>query len=524
MKSKLTKYDYLVVGLVALVYYLLLFSHQHSWLFQSGDSSDWLAGSTWWMVVQPFGSPLFILLGQLIHFIMPNHLVVGMTIFLSVIPASITVATTYLICKKFANVKIALVCALVLLGSAVYLGQATVIEEFAISGMFVTLAFYFYVQDKKKLTVLMLALGSAIQIIVVLISVIWLIIHIKELKKWCKTFWIYIVFGLLPYVEVLIVMYLPTPRLLTGGLSLAGLNNYLGASGTIGAISIFETPKRLLEFAEVFGVSLGLAIVPIILSLKGVFKQSKAVLVALITSLFVSYIYLTDSDPITWHFLPIAYPLIMVFVALGLQKMSKVNYKIVGASACVLILVNGVFLNANILSHQYPTAEKYEQELWNLPNGSYVISSSGGYGLENYYLMAMGKDIRPIFFNGDIPVMTEFDSQWQSDYSKYLVNFLVTQQDMKSDQASDQVKNMVKLNSQSMTSPRYEGYLEWMQKSYGLQGGDTVAQVRILLSQGKTDIFLLDPTVTPYWNGVFQSVPFSADMSRVIGVNDQWVK
>jgi hypothetical protein len=255
--------------------------------------------------------------------------------------------------------------------------------------------------------------------------------------------------------------------------------------------------------------------------MKGIFKQGKAILVALLTILFVMWIYLTDIDPITWHFLPIAYPLIMIFVALGLQKMGGLHYKVVAIGACVLILVNGVFLNANILAKENPLASRYEQELRNLPDGSYVICNSGGnYGLENYYIMSSGKDIRPLFFNGDIPDINEFDSEWQLNYQEFLTNFLINNQHMKPKLATQQVTDMIKQKSATMISPRYEGYLEWMKSTYGLQGDNTIQQVNWLLAQGDTNIYLLTPTVTPYWNGIFKTEPYNIDLSRVLGVNE----
>jgi hypothetical protein len=517
--KRLFKYDYLIVGLLAFVYYLLLFSKIRSFVFFSGDAGDWLAASIWWMVPQPYGSPLFITLGHLINSIPLFTLPVRMTIFMDVIPASITVATMYLICKKLTNIRIALVCSLVLLGSAVYLTQATILDEFAISSMFISLAFYFYLNDKKKLTVLMLALGSAIQIIVVAISGIWFILHLNEVKKWWKTYWIYVTFGLLPYGLILFLMYLPTPRLLSGSLSWAGIDNYLGATGTVASMSLFEAPERLLQFCSIFIASLGFAMAPIFVSFKGLTKYGKPMLVAVVTVLFILWLYVTDSDPGTWHFLPIAYPLIMIFVSLGLFKMAQVHQKVVACGAVVLILVNGVFLNANILAHQNPLATDYEQDLWSLPDGSFVVSNSGGnYGLANYYVMALGKDIRPIFIDGDIPDLKMFSEEKQVEYENFLVNYLVMNYKLKQDIAQTQVDAMVVKRLETHLSPRYQGYLGWMSDKYGLQGTNAVEQVVWLLSQGK-DVYIAIPTVTPYWQDIFQVETGHNTLSKITGVN-----
>jgi hypothetical protein len=518
MKKFLTKYDYLLVGFVALLYFLLLFSRIHTFVFFSGDSSDWLASSIFWMVPQPYGSPLFITLGHLVNWLPFSNLVAKMTVAMDVIPSAITVSAVYLICKKFTqSIKISLVCALVLLGSAIFLTQATILDEFAISGMFVTLAFYFYIQGKKKLTILMLALGSAVQIIVIAISGIWFLLHFDELKKWWKTFWIYLVFGLAPYILILVLMYLPTPRLLSAHLSLAGIDNYLGATGTIASMSIIEAPTRILDFLAIFFASLGFALVPIFLSFKGITKYGKSMLIAVVTVLFIMWLYVTDSDPGTWHFLPIAFPLVMVFVAIGLQKMS--NHKIVICGAVLLILANGVFLNANILAHANPLATTYENDLRSLPSGSYVISNSGGdYGLDDYFMMAEGVPIRPIFLDASIADIQEFTPTRQTEYEAYLENFLETDYNISVKNSVLQVTAMVKGETTALTSPRYMDYIKWMNTKYGLHGNDTVAQVEWILAQGQP-VYVATPTITPYWQGVFQTVPYDSTLAKIIGVN-----
>jgi hypothetical protein len=461
---------------------------------------DWFASAKLWMNVQPYGSPLFVLIGHLMNLIAPNNLPLIMTVVMNVLPASIAVATTYLIVKKLTTSKLALVSVLVLLGSALYVTQSTILDEFAISSMFVTLAFYFYIQDKKKLTVLMLALGSAIQIIVIAISVLWFIVHVTQLKKWWHTFWIYLVVGLLPYAMVLILMYLPTPRLLAGHLSLAGIDNYLGATGTVGSLSLYQAPQRLLQFLQIMCISLGFAIVPMIVGLKGIFKQPLYILLGLITICFVLWLYLTDSDPATWHFLPIAYPLIMIFVALGLNKLSQTHLKVVFVGAVVLVLVNSFFLNANVLNNQYPLATDYEKSVESLPDGSYLICNSGGeYGLANYYVMAQGKKFLPLFYSSTTP-----------DLATMLQ--LTKQQNKVSDK--DAQKIALEKYSGSVLSPRYLDYIKWAK----LDGKDTIEQTKNLLAQGK-QIFIVDKTVTPYWYGVFQTEPYDKFISKVTGVN-----
>jgi hypothetical protein len=479
LKQLAIKYDYLILALVAFAYYFVLCSKEWTWIFTSGDSGDWLASSIWWVNSQPFGSPLFVLLGHLLNFIFPHHLVLAMTIGLSVIPASITVAVTYLIIKHMSNIKYAIAGTIILLGSVIFLTQSTILEEYALSTMFVTLAYYFYIQDKKKLTILMLALGSAIHVIVALISFIWLCFNLKNVKTWYKSFWIYVVFGILPYTLVFVLMAGDNPKILAGSLSMASINNYLGTTGTIGSISWYEAIFRVPQFAGFMCLTLGLGIIPFISMFKRFYTQYIGI--ALATCIFCMWLYLTNNDPNTWTFMCFAIPIMTVIVALGLSKLNSFHYKMVIACAIALIIFNSIFLNANVLSKQMPVAKNFETETFNLPDGSAIVNMmSGNYVLGIMYVMAQGKDIIPILFVGDIP------------------------------------------NSEADPSVRYRNYEKWLNKQYDISGSTTQEQVSLALNRG-IGVYVAKVVVTKDWDRLFEikELPENKVFDQIVGVK-QW--
>lgn len=474
---------------MSFAYYALLSAKTWNWLFASQDSGDWLAGAIWWMNVQPFGSPLFVLLGKLVYSIMPDNLVVGMTLLLSALPASITVAVTYLIAKKLTGQRLyGFISALVLLGAAIFLTQATILEEYAIASMFVTLALWSYINDKKKLTVLFLGLGSAIHVIVVFIAIIWLCLHLKQIKVWLKHLYIYVAVGLLPYLLVPAMMYLPTPKLLAGNLSLESFNSYLGSSSTIGSISWYEFLFRVPQAVGIFAVSLGLALIPLIFGLR---KKSfnKPLYMMAVTICFGLWLYLTNTDPSTWTFMCFSLPMITVLVSIGLQNLPAKHTVLVFSSAVVLITVNAFFLNANILAQQYPVATNFERAVKNLPDGSAIVTCSGGpYGLGTIYLMAQGKDVVPIYYTGQEPDNKVYASE--------------------SDKA-----NMTAY----VKDARYTDYKAWIAEHYQIYGENTQAHVANILIQNR-QVYLLLPTVTPYWQDVFETEPYNELFAVIKGV------
>jgi hypothetical protein len=390
--------------------------------------------------------------------------------------------------------------------------------------MFVALAFYFYINGRKKLTILMLALGSAVHIIVVVISFLWLLANIREIKQWYKTFWIYFVVGILPYSMVLILMYLDTPRLLAGHLSLQSINNYLGSTGTVGTLSLFETPKRLFQFLSVIVATFGLALIPMFTGIKRIIKEREQyMLLIAITSIFVLWLYLTDEDPTTWTFINFGLPLIVVLAGLGLHKMESIHSKIVLVGASVLIIVNSVFLNASILTKQYPLEASYESALKTLPSGSYVIGFLG-YALDCCYIRAStGDDVRPLLYSGEIPNIYDFNTDWQNNYKDFLLHFYIDERGMKETDSIKQVADIVKQHDDSQPSARGDSYRAWMLKEFGIQGHNTVEEVRYILSEQHSNIYIVKDNITPYWENVFITESYDGVLLQIVGVNNNYV-
>jgi len=379
---RMKKYIPLALGIAAFAYYAILSAKQWSWLFVSSDSGDWLICANQWFVPQAYGSPLYILLARLIGlFTDGNGTVVMMTILLSCLPSAITVMLIYLIVKKLTNKEIpAIASSAVLLGCGVFLSQSTILEEYAITICFATLAYWFYINERRKLTALALGLGLAVHIFVLPIAIFWLILEYKRWRLWPKPAGIFILAGVLPYLLI------PTLMHVQGTLSLAHLWSYwTGETGAVvGTLSIFDTPVRLLSLASILLMSLGLALVPLWYGL----KQKKLVLITIVV---VSLWYhLTSLDPASWTFLNFGMPAVVILVGIGLSKLTIKHVYVVAACALALIIVNGFFLNANTLTNENPIATTYYNELMTLPSES-IVAATGAYAFGVLYVMS-GED------------------------------------------------------------------------------------------------------------------------------------
>ena len=425
-----------LIGLVSFVYYTILSAKEYTWMFVSSDSGDWLMCSNWWVVPQTYGSPLYISLARLVG-TFPGDTVIVMTILLSCLPSAITVTLIYLIIHKLTRKTLpAIASSLVLLGAGVFLTQSTVLEEYALAIMFMTAAYYFYLHNKQMLTALALGLGTAIHIFILPIAVFWFVLHVlkeKAAKPLLKSVAVYFISGVLPYSLILVLMYLDTPRLLAGGLNFESLRFYLfGTGGTIiGTLSVFEAPRRILAMTSILLMSLGLAFVPIYSGLKRPFDTKTRILLMIV--LVSLWYYLTSLDPLSWTFMCFALPSLAILVGAGLSKLTLTHTKIVIAGTIVLIIVNSMFLNANVLTKQNPRATTYYEELMSLPDHSVVVATIGSYSLGLSYVMSEGKNL--------IPILTSTDALCDAN----------------------------------------PDYKTWMEEKYGIEGSDTLERVQYAL-------------------------------------------
>ena len=397
------KYIPLAVFVFSLTFLTILCAKEWTWIFTSSDSGDWLASAVTWMAPQPFGSPLYILLGRFVN-LLPGNLALNMTLLLSVLPSAITVLLVYLIIKRLTDkISIALVCSLTLLGSAVFLSQSTVLEEYAITIMFLTGAYYAYIKNWRYRTVLLLGLGTAVHMFVALIAVFWILAD-RRWKLWLgKPLLAYIMTGIVPYCLILILMACDTPRLIAGGLNLKSIMDYTTttAKGIVGNLSIFEAPARLLILGKLTLVCFGLALVPLVYYIRDTLTHkslTKQTAVLLATAILCLWYFATNMDVLSWTWAAFASPSIIVLVGLGLAKLSRWHLSLVCCSALTLLAINSIFLNANTLTQENPKAMAYYNELNGLPDGTVIVTERGEYSMGLFYVINNGKNLIPLVY------------------------------------------------------------------------------------------------------------------------------
>lgn len=459
-----------LILVVSGLYYYLLSSKIFTWVYTSGDAGDWLAAYNWWYVPHQWGKPLVLLLVRFVS-LFPGDPVTNITIALAVIPGAVTVMFTYLIAKELTlKTYLSVVSALAVMSAVIFTTQATVLEQYAFTAMFVTIAFYFHVRYQPRATVLFLALATATHMVGAAITILWAVCNIKEWRGMVRLIPIYFVIGVLPYGIILGLMADPdTPKLIAGGLSFSSINNYLGNSTSGANLALTEAPRRLIQATEIIGISMGLCIVPIVAGIKQVSKVSKF---AIVIICFMSWFYMTNMFPSVWKWLAMILPIACAYVTVGLMRLERIHTYMVTFGLVALVVVNFFCFNANIIAHEDSQATEYMAALDDLPDNSCVIVPRGGmYGFAVFYAISEGYNIIPILQASPYNGMTKTGS------------VLIGQHDTDTFDQS------------------YADYLAWLYDNYGLVGDDMYSLVDNTINAGYS-IYYGQP-VTDIWNEVF---------------------
>lgn len=465
-----------VIFSASLGYYYLLSSKIFTWVYTSGDAGDWLSLLHWWYIPHTFGKPLIILLSRFVG-LFPGDDVIKLTVALAVIPAAVTVTLVYFIVKHLTgSAHLGVIASLVLLGATVFTTQATVLEQYAFTAMFVTAAFYAHVKDRKGWTLAFLGLTTATHVIGVPFLIIWIVANRHEWKEYLRLSYIYILTGILPYGLLLVMMADPgIPKLVAGGLSMESILDYCFGNRTLyGSLAIVEAPYRLLEMGAIMLVTFGVAFVPFVKGLKPWDARTKVIIG---TAGFVAWFWLTTLFPSVWKWMAFVIPIMTVCVAIGLTKLPKWHTVLVVVCALSLVGVNAVHMNTNTLAHEEPLAVETYERLRTLPDGAAVLSSRGGaYGFTLFYVISEGKDLIPLMQANPYTMTEEGQGLSQS----------------------------------------YMDYLDWLEQEYGIVGDDMFEIVQYALDNGY-EVYYGMP-LTPLWDHIC-TVESDKMPARVLDIN-----
>jgi hypothetical protein len=300
----------------------------------------------------------------------------------------VTVALVFALTLRLKNsLPTALLAAGLVLGAGVLMTQSVVVEEYALAVMFFTLGLYGLYTERPLLMGLGLGLAGAVHIVAVALAGLVLLLTPWPWRTRLKA-------GLVTLAPLSLYALVPvmaaTSRLpwLLADYSLPAINDWLGSSGSIGSLSVYDAPERVLQVGAILLASFGLALVPLVRS----WREYKVLAVLMV---FLVWLHFTDLDFTTWTFLSYAVPCAGIALALALRK---VEFKPVLLSCAALIVVNTFALNPNVVNAQQPLGDQLTADTLALPDNALVLTSQGGfYTLGLFHLIAEGKPLELVF-------------------------------------------------------------------------------------------------------------------------------
>ena len=336
----------------------------------------------------------------------------------------------------------ALIGALVFGGSALVISQSTIVESYALVTMLGLGAYYFASKGNWLGCAIMLGAGGAVHHLIGTTLIVLFVAH-KELRQW-KYIGIMSAF-LLFYLYLPITVAINKPLNMWGNQTLMSflVDNASTAQMLIGALGIWELPKRIFDAAGILGISFGLAIIPIGWTIfrKG---QKQVWYKRPLLWLFVLPViyYASDLAPQTYVYAMPAIGFGAVMVGVSLSEMRPYwKYVVLGCAVGLLVFNANYFDIGRTLDPELSASKYYHEELSKVPDGGILIAQQGWEWAavtpynrnENRNIVSVCQDVLPS------PIYQEQLRQWGVKFT-YNVN------DPRGVATEDSTKSIIQLN------------------------------------------------------------------------------
>jgi hypothetical protein len=356
---------------------LLLTGFDYTWINTDCDGIHYVYSAEYLYPAHKTSAPLYLLLGHLFLYIPIGTEYFRMAL-ISVCATTIASVFIYMAIKfRTDNRWYGLIGAILYGSSALIISQSTIVESYALLTMFGVLGYYFSKKKRWLATVLSLGCGLAIHPLALFYIIPIFISNRKELftKKWV----------IITLAFLLFYLYIPItnrpPYLWQSSssiLSSEGIGDFINDVGSTimmltGGISMWDIPKRILDTILLFGVSLGVGMIPLLWKRTKILKEPLFWMMLLPTIYFV-----VDLSIQTYVYLMPAIAFACIYIGDVLHKFNK---KILYAGmACVLALwafnINyfdiGRTLDSNMEASNY-----YYNELDKVPDGDILLCQQG---------------------------------------------------------------------------------------------------------------------------------------------------
>lgn len=377
---------------------LLCCTPDYTWINTDCDGIHYTYSAKYLYPAHKTSAPLFLLLGNLFIKV-PIGTEAWRFAMMSVLASTVSAVFIYLIIKqkllpqddnwytsytkaykdKVSNKNriYAIIGALVFGGSALVISQSTIIETYALVTMLGLGAYYFAIKKQWLWCAVMLGAGGAVHHLIAIPALV-LFIAYKSLRKWR---YVGVMFAfLLFYAYIPLTTMINDPPNMWGNVTASSFlaDNASTALMLIGGLSIWDFPKRILDTFGIVGISLGLAVVPIIYYLvkhrRHVWYKEPLLWLTLLPILY----FMVDLAPQTYVYVMPAIGFGAVIAGIGLAKMKRQWSVVVLVMALVLMVYNAIYFDiGRTLDKDLEASVYYREELDKIPDGDILVAQQG---------------------------------------------------------------------------------------------------------------------------------------------------
>jgi len=258
--------EILVIGVLFIVM-LMDCAPSLTWMNVDSDGAEYVMDAIYFYPAHHTSAPLYLLTGHLFEMI-PFGTIYWRMSFMSAVFTLGTMIFIYLVVRRLLvdNKRkrfFALLATTIFGASALAISQAVIVETYAVVTFFSVGAYYFVIRKQWLVASMFLGMGLVTHHLILLT---WLVLFVfnKEMRNW-KRWGVSFLFLIFYLYMPLSVRFTDQPNM-WGNTTIKNFftNNISVFSLLVGKISIWDLPKRIFDTIGVLGISLGVALIPIV--------------------------------------------------------------------------------------------------------------------------------------------------------------------------------------------------------------------------------------------------------------------
>ena len=379
------------IGLASFLLMALFAATEFTWVFRSGDASDFLAASTWWYVGHVEGFPTYMLLGHALN-LLPGAMPMKLALLLAVLPSAATVSLVYWWLRQNGVARdLCIIASLSVIASSIVWTQSLLQMQYTLTMFLGFLGFYLWSRGHRYWAATPLALAIGVHFLGLFFAGTcvlwdWWRSRREEFLPWSTDRWSWVrpaalTLGLTLalYSMIPILMLWPgIPRWIAGPLVLwdpstwRNLYDYLfEAQGFVGGLPVVQLPERTWHLFGILLVAWGPLWIPTVYGAVRMWRSSSLALILLPLAPIV--MWWTFLDTATWTWMVVSFPLLALLLVAGLQALPRWHTHVAGGMVALLLVVNMVTLPVGAIARADGRATTFLSELEALPQDSIVM-------------------------------------------------------------------------------------------------------------------------------------------------------